>query len=266
MVAIERARVLAGAVPFSAGNVNDTYRGMVLLGGGARRHGIIKDLNLEQLVNELLATILGKELGLPLPDAFLGIVPNGILAVSKLRLADGSGHLVFVSGDVGTPNLAQQVTGKGSAAALALINLLRQWNKLGDLYAFDAWIANTDRHPGNLLIEGPSNIWMIDHGHAFTGPDWKPKDLDPVAEYRNALYGWLTNYLSPTDKSDKGKDVGVFATKIARVGIPQAMNDSLVPLLLKPEVAEAIKDFLMQRVQYVPNQAKKALGMPVLVP
>lgn len=265
MAEISLVRVLKGAAPFSENNVNDTYRGLVLKNDGSRRHGIIKDLNLSQLTNELLARVLGESLGLPIPDAFLGIVLNGDVPVSQLPLQDGSGHLVFVSGDVGTPNLAQQVNKNSPSHAHVLINCLKDWLELGGLYAFDTWIANTDRHAGNLLIDGPSNIWLIDHGHAFTGPTWTPQDLDPVAEYRNKLYDWLTQFLSPTEKTNKSNDADLFTAKIAALSVDQALSDIMADQLLTPTATLALKDFLSKRINFVPMQAKKALGVPVIV-
>ncbi len=178
---------------YPGSNVNPTFRGLFLLRDKSRRHGFIKDLNVQQLVNELLAAVLGRELGLPVPAPYLGFAPTGVLSAKMCPLADGSGHLVFVSEDVGTPNLAQQVQFGDAMLAAILVNVLRNWVSLGNLYAFDAWIANTDRHMCNLLIDGPSNIWLIDHGHAFTGPQWQPHDLDPVRAYSHRLSEWLTS-------------------------------------------------------------------------
>lgn len=264
MAAIEQVLVQKGAIPFNDDNVNATYKGFVRLKNGDRRHAIIKDLNQTQLANELLASVLGKALGLPVPDAYLGFVPNNVLPVSQSKLADGSGHLVFVSADVGTPNLAQQVTRHGGFVAHLLVEELKKWLNLAGLYAFDSWIANTDRHQGNLLIDGPNNIWLIDHGHAFTGPVWKPSDLDPVVAYQNKLALWLTVRLSASQKNDKGNDVGVFATRIESVAVPDALHSSWIDKLLPTDYANALRDFLMQRVQHVPKHAKEALGVPVL--
>ncbi len=265
MTAVSLVRILQGAVPFRVGNVNDTFSGMFLLPDGSRRHGVIKDLNVQQLANELLAAVLGQNLGLPVPNAYLGFAPVGTLNAKHLPHANGSGHLLFVSEDVGTPNLAQQVVAGGTFTEALLINALRSWLKLGHLYAFDAWIANIDRHPGNLLIDGPTNIWLIDHGHAFTGPQWQAHHLDPIIAYQHRLSEWLTGHLSPLQKSNKGHDAAVFSTQIATVPVEQALSEGGVDKLLSPPSVKALKDFLMKRVQHVPQHAKDALGVPALV-
>lgn len=263
MTEIPCVRVLEGAVPFKDGNVNDTFRGMVLLEGGERRHGVIKDLSLCQLTNELLAAVLGKELGLPVPDAYLGVVPLGALQVSKLKLSDGSGHVVFVSADTGTPNFAQKITNDHFMAG-KILEQLKEWVGLGGLYAFDSWIANTDRHMGNLLIDGPDMFWLIDHGHAFTGPAWAPQDLDPTVAYRHKLSEWLTGALSASQKSKKARESDGFCGKIECVDVPAALSQGRTDKLLSEEYADALRAFLISRVQHVSRCSKEALGVPIL--
>jgi hypothetical protein len=64
------------------------------------------------------------------------------------------------------------------------------------VYGFDAWIANIDRHERNLLFSGDKEIWLIDHGHCFSGPQWNSADLEPQREYVNRLQQWLTPAMS----------------------------------------------------------------------
>jgi hypothetical protein len=39
------------------------------------------------------------------------------------------------------------------------------------MIAFDNLIANTDRNPGNILIDGNDKLWFIDHTRSFAGQD-----------------------------------------------------------------------------------------------
>ncbi len=43
--------------------------------------------------------------------------------------------------------------------------------QMADLYAFDNLIANTDRNPGNILIDGDGKVWLIDHTRSFAGQE-----------------------------------------------------------------------------------------------
>jgi hypothetical protein len=41
--------------------------------------------------------------------------------------------------------------------------------QLQNLRVFDNLIANTDRNPGNILIDGSGKVWFIDHTRSFAG-------------------------------------------------------------------------------------------------
>jgi len=71
MSEIQFATVLPGAKAFKEGNVNDTYRGQILLADGTVKSAVIKDLDQKQLANELLASVLAHAAALPTPDAYL---------------------------------------------------------------------------------------------------------------------------------------------------------------------------------------------------
>ena len=55
MPTVELATVLLGATGFKENNVNDTFRGQVLVAKNETRQAIIKDLDIIQLCNELVA-------------------------------------------------------------------------------------------------------------------------------------------------------------------------------------------------------------------
>jgi len=262
---VEIVRVLPGAAPFNQRNFNDTFVGQFLLKSKRTRHGYIKDVNKQQLVNEILASLLGRDLGLPIPDSYLGFVKSGDLSVSKIPMSDGSGHVVFVSADVGVPSLVQRYLPHGDFYKLMLVNELKKWVHLGATYAFDTWIANTDRHEGNLLIEDATKIWLIDHGHAFTGHQWTEADLVPLAKYRNRLSEWLTAYLTGDFKVAKGKEAEACAAKLGAVPFDEYLQSISGMKILSKNESQAIIDFLASRVSVVSQYSKEALGVPSLV-
>lgn len=261
---VELVKVLKGAKPFSQQNFNDMYTGQFLLKNKQTRHGYIKDVNKQQLVNEVLAYLIGRDLGLPIPDSYLGFVKAGDLSVSKLPMTDGSGHVVFVSADVGVPSLAQRYLPHGDFYKLMLVNELKKWVHLGATYAFDTWIANTDRHEGNLLIEDSTKIWLIDHGHAFTGHKWTETDLVPLSKYRNRLSEWLTSYLTGDIKVEKGKEVDKCAAKLGVVPFDEYLKYISSMKILSQSEIDSIRDFLALRVSVVSQYSREALGVPTL--
>lgn len=265
MSEIRLATVLLGAKGFNEGNVNDTFRGPVLTDDGQERLAIIKDLNLVELCNELVVFCLARESSLPIPDCYLGLVRPGTLSVSKApQLQDGS-RLVFVSVDVKVPNVTYQWIGSDDAGKGALIAEIAKWSDLGNLYAFDAWVANTDRNTGNFLFGGDNEYWLIDHGHCFTGPNWHPENLKPDGEYLNKLGLWVTQFLTKGQKKECAKAARQFGAEIDGFDATETTQNSRIPDLLPPLYVEALKRFLEKRTARVSLDASKALGVPQLV-
>lgn len=265
MTLIGLATVLPGALSFNEGNVSDTWRGQVLLEDGSVRGAIFKDLEARELANELLGAVLADLSGLPTPPAYLGIVREQILPVSKgPALSDGS-RLVFVSVDVKVPNVTFQARSIGAGGASGLLAAVASWVALGKLYGFDAWIANVDRHPGNLLFGGPEDVWLIDHGYSFSGPRWSTGDLVPDGDYPNRLQEWITPNLGTDQKRRRSGEAAEFATAISPERVHDAIEDSRVSALLPKPDLDAVRMFLAERRPHVPRAANRALGMPTLV-
>ena len=261
---IELATILAGAVPFKEGNVNDTYRGQVLLSDGVVRDAVLKDLDNFQLVNELLASALAKASGLPTPDVYLGLVKAGDLPITRgPQLVDGN-RLVFVSADVKVPNVTFQINSAATAdARKAVFARVVNWSKLGELYAFDSWIANTDRHAGNLLLSATDEVWLIDHGHSFTGPAWEPIALTPDGEYANRLKEWVTPILDSGQRDRLALEVSEIAKTFEACDVAFARSASKIDSLRSSAHGDAIELFLRERASKVRNHATRALGMLV---
>jgi hypothetical protein len=264
LLPIELATILPGAVPFKEGNVNDTYRGQVLLSGGVVRDAVVKDLDNFQLVNELLASALAKASGLPTPDAYLGLVKAGDLPVIRGPLLADGNRLVFVSADVKVPNVTFQVNiAVTDDAKQAVVARVVNWAKLGDLYAFDAWIANTDRHAGNLLLGAIDEVWLIDHGHSFTGPAWEPSGLSPDGDYANRLKEWVTPLLDPGQRDRRALEVSEIAKVFEAADVAFARSASKIDTIRSSAHGDAIETFLRERAGKVRNHATRALGMLV---
>lgn len=266
MPVVELAKVLLGATGFKDNNnVNDTFHGQVLTSTGETRQAIIKDLDVVQLCNELVVHSLAREVGLPIPDCYLGQALPEILPLTKAPKASDGSRIAFVSVDVKAPNISFRWTGSDAAGQKALLDRLVGWDNLGDLYAFDAWIANIDRHGGNLLFGGKDEFWLIDHGHCFTGPNWQISDLVPDAECRSKLSEWLTQFLSSDQKRHHASAARRFSADIQGFDATEVSDNSRVSELLPLQNVNALKQFLEKRTDSVPVHASKALGVPTMV-
>jgi hypothetical protein len=218
---IQLATVLPGAIPFKEDNVSETFKGQILLVDGSVKSAVIKDLDQKELSNELLATVLARSAGLPIPDAYLAIVRGSDLAVAKGPRTEGGDRLVFASVDVKVPNITFRARGANPNEQAQLWRDIIEWGDLGNLYAFDSWIANIDRHPGNLLFGGRNQIWLIDHGQSFSGPAWQPGDLDPRGDYRNRLAEWLTPRLSDEQRLKRSSEAKTFTAALGAIDVPE---------------------------------------------
>lgn len=265
MKTIELATVLRGASEFKQNNVNVTFRGQVLTSSDQTRQAIIKDLDLIQLCNELFAHSLAREFGLPIPDSYLGLVRPGVLSVSKAPKTKDGSHLVFVSVDMKVPNVTYRLAGIDTKGRKILLDHISNWIDLGKLYAFDAWIANVDRHHGNLLFGGNNEFWLIDHGHCFTGPNWQANQLIPDVYYSNLLSQWVTKHLTLEQKKRHVSKVNKFGSDIESFDASKSLKNSRINELLPVQCVSALKVFLNERIAKVPDHAMKALGLPRLI-
>jgi hypothetical protein len=178
--------------------VNASWRGAVQEPSGPVVPAIIKDLDSRQLANELIAHSLCRIVGLPIPDAYIviddGTLPEamkGPAAPEELcgELGITAGRLLFASAvcgnsfakTFGIPRRGEIAESLFDAVRRRVIGEIRErlngWPLLGIAAAFDEWAAVIDRHEGNLLLDADNQIWLIDHGHAFTGASWAVADL-----------------------------------------------------------------------------------------
>lgn len=262
---IQLATVLPGAKGFREGNVNETFRGQILLADGSVKSAIIKDLDPKQLSNELLGSALARTAGLPTPDAFLALVRGTDMPATKGPLLADGNRLVFASADVKVPNITFRVQSANPDEQRQLLHDIIEWADLGHLYAFDSWIANIDRHTGNLLFGGKNEVWLIDHGHCFSGPAWQPEDLDPNGYYRNRLSEWLTNHLNSNQKIKRSSEVAEFAKRIASIDVANSSEQSHISVIVPKNHVRAVEEFLRLRSRYIPVHANRALGVPTLL-
>tara|TARA_R110002051_G_scaffold57104_11_gene105907 strand:+ start:3199 stop:3708 length:510 start_codon:yes stop_codon:yes gene_type:complete len=143
---------------------------------------------------------------------------------------------------------------------------LAVWKRLGELYAFDTWVANTDRNLGNLLYGGNASngepeIWLIDHGRSFTGESWGPSDLVPERLYQNLLKVWASPFL--TEKQKKGclDAAEIFAENAKKLDVSKVIESYCAALGLTSDDQDAAKNFLGVRLGKMSEHAKDALVM-----
>ncbi|WP_131818607.1 hypothetical protein [Sphingomonas turrisvirgatae] len=244
---IELATVLPGALAFNEGNVSETYRGQVLRSDLSTANAIIKDVEAKEMANEMISFVLARYLALPIPDLVLASAnPADLPAVHGPLTASGS-RLVLASVDVSVPSVVFRYT-RDIPGRARLLAALTAWPPLGRLYGFDAWIANVDRHAGNLLFGSGAEAWLIDHGYAFTGPNWTQSGLNPKASYPHRLGDWLTGYLTVDNREMRARQAAALEADLKLIDVNAAIAASRAALLLSADDIRAARQFLSGRI------------------
>jgi hypothetical protein len=141
--------------------INLTWSGIVGTASG-QLGAFLKALPSRELMVECLCALLGRAVGLP--------IPRPIVA------ADDELGILFGAEQVPHPDLRHT-----ALPSTIWEEHLAAWKTLPRASAFDGWIANRDRHWGNLLTDGTGEFWLIDHGLAL------PPGLAPDAAVQNLL-------------------------------------------------------------------------------
>jgi len=135
--------------------VNDSSRCIVQTDEGDVEAFVKRLSDPRKLVVEIACSVLGRRLGLPIPEPLVVFVPSGL----------GGPGLAFGGTAIAHPNLMVWVKQSDQRAVL---DRLRSWQQLMPAACFDEWIANCDRHAGNLIFDGISTFWLIDHDLAIS--------------------------------------------------------------------------------------------------
>lgn len=259
-VYVKFGRVLAGAKPFVFnGNVNSVFRGQIALTDGTTAQAFIKDIEPREFANELLAATLATRLGLPVPTPIVARVSATDVPVSRIPFIDDGDFLVFASAAIPAQPILQVLKTAGPQAA-EVIKRIAKWPGLGNLYGFDSWIANVDRHRGNLLFGGQDDVWLIDHGHSFTGQHWTASDLEPAQAYINRLADWLTPALDGSRRAQVAGGAEAFARQAEQVDLARLAAANGVRTMLGEDF-NAIMAFLSERTTHIRKLSTTALGL-----
>lgn len=120
------------------------------------------------------------------------------------------------------------------------VDPLRFEAQIRDMNVFDNLIANTDRNPGNILIDENGKVWFIDHTRSFAGqlelkyPDkvtgcseflWKRLREVTDAEIRDAVGPYARSYVDEL-LVRRRLLVELIAAKIAEVGVEDVIFTS----------------------------------------
>ena len=242
----------------------ETYRGIIETPTG-KIPAYVKLLGPKTLVNELLSTLLGQASGLPIPNGFLVTVTAEDYPESEfLKGQRLESTLAYGSTNADAPSLARRYTVDNQDEDGAFDVLFSIWDGWQEAVVFDEWIANSDRHPGNLLIGAKNTIWLIDHSHAFKGPMWHRSDLQPASYTKNLLAIHIERKMTASAKLKLKGVISSQATTYKSLQMDVIINDSKAGIFLGDEDVNALTKFIKERIEKLPDLLSEHIGMPTL--
>jgi len=240
--------------------VNETYRGTIEV-GPSRIDAYVKLMSGRQLVNELAASVLGRLVGLRMPRAFLVLVRQSDYSHSPAVQAASGDVIAFATEAVGSGSALRRVT-LNSPAAFALF--LKSWKEWPEAATFDEWIANADRHPGNVLIGQFGEVWLIDHSHAFTGPSWNAATLNPLVFVPNQLCDHASKCISLADRFNAYAAALNVSALFAVINAENALRTAYIDQQVNTADFSALASFVALRASKPYEAISVRLGLPGL--
>jgi hypothetical protein len=257
------ALLLPGAalLPEGQKGLSETYRGPIETAAG-KTFAYVKLVDVKELINELVSSVLGRTLGLPIPPGFIVLVNRDDYPESEFLLTRGQDKaLAFGVESVGHPDLKRRIRIEGESV---MRELLRTWTGWCDAMTFDEWIANVDRNQGNLLIGAPGEVWLIDHGQAFTGPNWTPSDLDPVVAVQNQIASVIAPHLALPERHRALRRATEVSQECRKVDADEVLKEGFTAALASDAEIQALGNFIAKRVDELVRLISMRVGLPVL--
>jgi hypothetical protein len=242
--------------------VSETFTGMIEA-GSKRLHAHIKFLSTKGLINELIASVLGSATGLPMPKGFLVLAERRDFPTSQVLKANPSDiGFAFACATMDHPSLRRRMKLRSEALRLEVLKLWPQW---AEAIAFDDWIANWDRHEGNLLSGGPGEVWLIDNERSFVKLDWTAADLNPAVQVLNQLCMQMQRAaLDENDRRQRLQQVYTLIAKIKKIDPMDVITAAQADKSLSSDDVDALRQFLTERTSTIATRISAALGLPIL--
>jgi hypothetical protein len=221
------------------------FYGVVQLKGQIRYNAYVKMIPARLVYAEVLASLLGRALGLPIPLTIPVYAKGQTVGIT-------SAHVLCVASlDCGATPISR------IARLDDVNNLLHKWTHIRTAIVFDELIANADRNLRNILMGADGKIWLIDHEEALRDP--------LTVAHKN-----IQNYLLKRLSEDLNKfELRRTAQRLHEESIALGSIDfSARALDSMPEscqasggYVDAVVEFLTDRIQHMPKLLESGLGL-----
>lgn len=242
--------------------VSETYTGIIEV-GERKLNAYVKFLSDRELVNELLGSVLARTSDLWSPPAFLVEVRRADYPASaRFQASHAETIRAFATQALNLRSFNRSAELQSPEAKKAFV---ASWAEWPDVIGFDDWIANPDRHGGNFLIGEQGKVWLIDHGHSFTGPNWQIAALQPQCSVPSRLWSeTIQAQVSLNDRHAASTRVTKAVSRFEGVTVPSAIEDAHIKTYLLTAENQALEAFLQQRRSTIVQRVCALLGVPQL--
>ncbi len=214
----------------------------------------LKLLEPRRLFAEAICAIIGRQIGLPIPEPILVKVPAHLMVdLIGEESIDSSFFIGFGSKDADYPSLNRVLSVEDNEL---IWDKLRAHTKSLEAAIFDEWVANSDRHWGNLLYDGGDEFIFIDHDLAL--PE-KAKSDQPIT--KNLLFNFISDEVDELSKARIVKKVREeLCINYSKVDIRKCVEICYGPSLLDQDIIDSIVTFLIERINFLNEIIRKKLN------
>jgi hypothetical protein len=250
-------------LPAGIKGINETYRGWIEIDGD-RQQAYVKFLRPWEIFNELLGSVLCQLVSLPTPRPFLVVVDRddypspALFPDPQIQQA-----LAFASQAMPAEALSRRMSLTSLPALRALVEEWREWP---DVLLFDQWIANPDRHTGNVLMGAPGEFHLIDHGLCFYRQNWTPEEILASVSivYTRLWTDFLQGVVSLQKRLDATPRIHGASAMQMKVDLTAAISFTKIQQFIPPANLAALVQFLALRRSTAPHVVSSAIGTPIL--
>lgn len=221
------------------------FYGTVQVKGRERFNAYVKMLPAKLIYAEVLSSLLGQSLGLPIP------ITIPVYARGQTVGTASEFELCVASLDCGAAPIAR-------IARLDDVNtLLNKWAHARTAIVFDELIANADRNLRNILMGADGKIWLIDHEEALRHPLIRAHET-----IQNYLLARLSEDLGKFEIRRTHQRLKEEAFALGEIGFSAHAEASLPgPCKVSAAHVDSVIQFLQDRISHVPMLLESGLGI-----
>lgn len=221
------------------------FYGTVQIKDGTRQNAYVKVIPGRQIYTEVMTSLLGRSLGLPVPITIPAFARGSTLGIEADKV------LCVASLDCGAAPIAR-------IARFDEVNsLLNRWSHARLAIAFDELIANGDRNLRNILLGSDGKIWLIDHEEALQDP------LNSAhRQIRNHLLKKLSEDLAGFQLKRSAQLIAEKTLILANIDYVAHAEAALPSVCMVTEGhVQSVIEFLQDRIDHLPRLIEAGLGL-----